>query len=181
VSILASVARKVCTKCGRDFPATTDYFHLHPRSPDGLKPRCKECRSLDSRREYMALPDARRQDKIAAAAAWGRLNKHQRSAYSKAYRKAHPEKYQSYCANRRARQRNVYVEDVDVAVLYERDGGRCGICGRKVSRDESTIDHIIPILLGGQHSYVNTQIAHGACNSSKGYLGPGQLRLWGVA
>lgn len=67
--------------------------------------------------------------------------------------------------------------------LYKRDNGICQICGEKCDyndyrKDEKnsfiaginypSIDHIIPISKGGQHTWDNIQLAHIGCNSSKG-------------
>jgi 5-methylcytosine-specific restriction endonuclease McrA len=72
------------------------------------------------------------------------------------------------CSRRRARLRGVKVENVDHAVVYERDGGVCGICGEPVDVTDFHVDHIVPIALGGEHSYANAQVAHPACNKRKG-------------
>lgn len=42
---------KICTKCGRELPATSEYFHKNKRTPDGLYYRCKKCKSEDDK-EY---------------------------------------------------------------------------------------------------------------------------------
>ena len=34
---------KVCTTCGRTFPATEEYFYRHKGGKYGLKPECREC------------------------------------------------------------------------------------------------------------------------------------------
>jgi len=70
-------------------------------------------------------------------------------------------------------------------VLFERDRGRCHLCGRKVlvrglKRDPlgPSIDHLVPIALGGEHSYANTALAHMRCNMAKHIRPMGeQLRL----
>ena len=38
-------ATKTCTKCKRELPATTEFFHRSRSFKDGLKYKCKECRS----------------------------------------------------------------------------------------------------------------------------------------
>jgi 5-methylcytosine-specific restriction endonuclease McrA len=68
----------------------------------------------------------------------------------------------------RARKAGAFVEEVDAGVLYQRDEGICGICGKPVEHWRFEIDHVIPLSKGGEHSYANTQIAHGRCNRSKG-------------
>jgi 5-methylcytosine-specific restriction endonuclease McrA len=65
---------------------------------------------------------------------------------------------------RRALLRDAFVEDVDPAVLYERDCGKCGICGDPVSGQLMHVDHVVPLTRGGEHSYANTRPAHPVCN-----------------
>lgn len=59
--------------------------------------------------------------------------------------------------------------------VFERDGWVCGICHQPVERGEivphpmaPTVDHKIPLSLGGSHTYENTQCAHFICNSRRG-------------
>jgi len=59
--------------------------------------------------------------------------------------------------------------------IYERDGGRCGICGDGVERSirwpdqrAPSIDHIVPITRGGTDEAANLQLAHLRCNQAKG-------------
>lgn len=41
-------ATKICTKCGRELPATTEFFHRSRSFKDGLKYKCKKCRSEEA-------------------------------------------------------------------------------------------------------------------------------------
>jgi hypothetical protein len=34
---------KSCTRCGKEKPATTDYFCRRAANKDGLAPECREC------------------------------------------------------------------------------------------------------------------------------------------
>ncbi len=61
--------------------------------------------------------------------------------------------------------------------LAERDNWRCHICHRRVSQQSASIDHLIPISDGGQHTLVNVALAHAKCNSNRREVGPAQLRL----
>lgn len=80
---------------------------------------------------------------------------------------------------RRARIKNAFVENVDAMVVYERDNWICQLCNKSVSKildrkivDIASLDHIIPISKGGEHSYANTQLAHLSCNIKKGARTP---------
>lgn len=86
---------------------------------------------------------------------------------------------------RRARQYgNGPVQSIDPLLVYERDGWRCGICGKPVNSDlafphpySASLDHIQPLAQGGAHTYSNVQCSHFICNSRKGAFGGGQMRL----
>lgn len=87
---------------------------------------------------------------------------------------------QSYEARdrRRAARNGVDWERISRAALWERDKGICGICREKIeSLKEGSIDHIIPISLGGKHTWNNIQLAHLDCNRRKNNRGPIQMSL----
>jgi len=58
--------------------------------------------------------------------------------------------------------------------IYERDQWRCQLCRRKVNPKlttpdpmAATLDHVLPVSLGGIHEEANIQLAHFGCNSRK--------------
>jgi hypothetical protein len=58
--------------------------------------------------------------------------------------------------------------------VFERDSWTCRICRKPVQQDAlvphpkaPTVDHILPLALGGAHTYSNVQCAHFVCNSRK--------------
>ena len=80
---------------------------------------------------------------------------------------------------RRARMKDAFVEKVDSSIVFERNNWICQICQTPVSKlsdrnlvDIASLDHIIPIARGGEHSYSNTQLAHLSCNLRKGASTP---------
>jgi 5-methylcytosine-specific restriction endonuclease McrA len=50
-------------------------------------------------------------------------------------------------------------------VCYKRDGNKCVKCG---GTEDLTVDHIIPLSLGGKCHLVNLQTMCKACNGRKG-------------
>lgn len=75
----------------------------------------------------------------------------------------------------RARLAGAFIENVDHVIIYERDGGRCHICGDLIPLDVDyreplayQVDHVVPIVRGGEHSYKNTAASHRKCNRRKG-------------
>ena len=76
---------------------------------------------------------------------------------------------------RRARLSAVLDEQVVRAVVFERDGWVCHLCGGTIDPGlrgrhpmAATIDHVVPLARGGRHSYGNVKAAHLRCNSSRG-------------
>jgi len=75
---------------------------------------------------------------------------------------------------KRAAKYGCYYEYVDPRKVYERDKHRCVSCGCKVvmskvyQPNQASLDHIIPMSMGGSHTYTNTQTMCVSCNSSKG-------------
>ena len=63
-------------------------------------------------------------------------------------------------------------ERVTIGDIIARDGAKCHICGIETDASvralEPTIDHVIPIALGGAHVLANVKLAHRVCNSLKG-------------
>lgn len=84
---------------------------------------------------------------------------------------------------RRAALRTVATEAVVDIKVFERDKWKCKICGIKLQKefiyrdDAAEVDHIVPISLGGPHSYTNTQAACRKCNQEKSNKYYGQLVL----
>ena len=85
---------------------------------------------------------------------------------------------------RRARLRDSEAESIDRDDIGERDGWRCGLCGKKVNRTlayphprSPSLDHIVPLSLGGRHASENVQISHLECNHAKGNRGGGEQLL----
>jgi 5-methylcytosine-specific restriction endonuclease McrA len=80
-----------------------------------------------------------------------------------------------------------HSESISIKYITKRDKGQCQLCGKKVLLNErhphplsASIDHIIPLSQGGNHSRANTQLAHLRCNVVKGVkVGNSQLRLLG--
>lgn len=70
--------------------------------------------------------------------------------------------------------------------IFERDSWRCHLCAKPVMRDATvphplapTIDHLIPVSMGGLDQPWNVACAHFICNSTRRDVGPAQLLLFG--
>ena len=70
-------------------------------------------------------------------------------------------------------------ELIDLYELAERDQWQCKLCNEPISKDAKhyknklnlygpSLDHIVPVSLGGTHTWNNVQLAHFYCNSIRG-------------
>ena len=78
------------------------------------------------------------------------------------------------------------VESVSLRQVASRDRFLCGLCGRRVKMTAGvphplapTVDHVVPLSVGGDHSMANVQLAHFRCNYTKSDRGTQQLALIG--
>lgn len=72
-------------------------------------------------------------------------------------------------------------ESIEAQAIYERDHWRCGLCHTAVDKTlnhphpmSASLDHIVPLSLGGHHVRTNVQLAHLQCNLRKGNRGHAQ-------
>jgi 5-methylcytosine-specific restriction endonuclease McrA len=61
--------------------------------------------------------------------------------------------------------------------IYARDQGQCQYCGRKLTRQEITYDHVIPKSQGGGTSWQNVVTCCLKCNGKKGGRTPEQAGM----
>lgn len=125
---------------------------------------CPVCGTITSRRKYCSPECCRKAN----------------GAYNAERSKVHE-------IRRRTRTRNQIVDrDISLQKLFERDNGICWICGMvcDYSDKESngntivagnlypSIDHIVPLSQGGEHSWKNVKLAHRICNTVRFYSPP---------
>lgn len=87
---------------------------------------------------------------------------------------------------RRCKKYGVFYDNtVTRKAVVNRDGNICQICGKacnendkrwgNIGPDFPTIDHIIPLALGGEHTWENVQCSCAICNSYKRDISPDYL------
>ena len=54
------------------------------------------------------------------------------------------------------------------AMLLEMQGHRCSICGGPLGLLDSHVDHVIPLIEGGEDTLSNCSLTHQSCNLRKG-------------
>ncbi len=61
--------------------------------------------------------------------------------------------------------------------LYARDNNQCQYCGRHFPTRELTLDHVVPRVQGGEHTWDNLVCACVRCNAKKGGRTPSQANI----
>lgn len=165
-----------CCRCTRSLPRSA--FATNPTGADGLDARCLDCRkvintALRERNQAWWAVDDPYSDPSPKRCGECRQTR-PRSDFSTA--PTHADGLYPLCrrctndrdANRSAQKRGNWVEHVDRHRAWALEGGMCILCGHPVPRDAFDLDHVFPLVLGGEHSYANTGPAHPLCNRSKG-------------
>ena len=82
------------------------------------------------------------------------------------------------CRDRRKARKRGAFKTVPVyrSKVFERDKWKCHICGGRIDksltapdRGSATLDHIVPLAFGGEHTMHNIKAAHYGCNSRRGH------------
>lgn len=178
----------ICSKCKID--KSPDAFQWQNRLAGKRHPRCRLCRSADSReyqkhnteairqRRALSQTPERRLAASARSGRWYQENRERALANVKARRSylmrndpewVDAERRRSLVKahRRRAMAVSAGVEPYDREEIFSRDGWRCHICGGIV-RDDPSIDHLVPISKGGSDAPINVRLAHLSCNISRG-------------
>lgn len=148
-----------------------DLFSLNRSAKDGRQRECKACSkerrnsTLNRKIEVQRIYQTNNREKFANyAKKWREKN----PGYFKTWQSANLDRCLTIGHRYRARKLKAFIEDVSLSVVYDRDKGVCGICHFSVSSKEKSLDHVVPLSKGGEHSYANVQLAHLLCNSRKG-------------
>lgn len=59
--------------------------------------------------------------------------------------------------------------------VYKMYDGKCALCGCPVSKENMTIDHKIPLSMGGTNEIKNLQLTCWSCNQAKANLAMGEF------
>jgi HNH endonuclease len=183
--------KKTCKSCGREFPATVEYFHLHAPGKYGLRARCRECICAEKRAYRAANPEkarasvnayhaAHKEELAAKQAVYYAEHREERLTYLATWQATHQEEMAAYRAslrgkelnrihnhNRRALERiagDKITPDEYAAVLaaHKNKKGQI-ICAwcGKPVGEEWHYDHWIPLDKGGRHEAGNLRVMHG--------------------
>jgi len=129
-------------------------YHIKHKAENCARARAHRTAHLEERRAY---------DR-----AYRETHLEQCRAISRAHQKAHLQDYLLRATERRALKCGVAIGSIDLAAIKVRDKMLCCICGKRVAKRDFSLDHTIPLSLGGPHSQENLRVAHRRCNSRRG-------------
>lgn len=133
-------AEKLCRTCNRVLPAKE--FTRWKYSKTGLVSQCKECHK--KKHAYRAVECARK--RRLSQPGFNRDQKNKR----KALKRGAPR-----------------IEAISRRKVYERDNGKCYMCGIHLPFNKFELEHVIPLIRGGCHTYDNVKVACRSCNARK--------------
>lgn len=187
------IIHKTCTQCKVVKPI--DEFPPDRRNSDGKQGKCRACRATNQRAYITKHPERKREsdkrfrenhpefmrekqraysannrDRLnALSAQWRRDHRSRRNEIVRAYRARHSESYrvthQRYQARKWAAEGACTRAEWEAILEQYAPEGRCPACG---NQRPMTMDHIIPLSLGGTNSINNLQPLCNHCNAVKG-------------
>lgn len=150
---------KTCHVCKQLLPITE--FYTATGHNDGFQSRCIACEKKYKRERRHLTRDKHN----AYRKKWRAKNRERLLAADRKYRQEHKEVWAAKERRRRAKQAGNPVFKISAKELKRLYDSPCVYCG---TGGKMTLDHVIPIHLGGSHSIGNLVPACGSCNFSKG-------------
>lgn len=152
--------KRICSSCGADTPVN-----------EMRRTLCAPCMSERSRSYYSYTP--RTAPMVCEVCGDGYEGYPDKTKYCSDDCRAVGLATTKTIRDRRVRQST--IEHFTREEIFERDGWVCHLCGRPIPRElkfpdpfSASLDHVIPVAKGGEHSRENTAASHFRCNIRKG-------------
>jgi 5-methylcytosine-specific restriction endonuclease McrA len=145
------------TECPQGHPYDDENTYVTPAG----KRQCKACRRVRVMESWWRNRDKR----TAENKAWREANQDRVRENIRRWRRENREHSNLMSRLKKQRRRAAgNLTHADWSLVLAVYGSACLSCGK----DEATIDHVVPISLGGLNDIANVQPLCGSCNSSKG-------------
>lgn len=180
---------KVCSKCGEEKPATTEYFRKAKRNKDGLMRQCKDCTKeyykqyrQENKEKLKEYKKQWRQENQEYFKQWYQKNKE----YLKQYRQENEEHFKQYrkenkeSKRQHEQKRRAFKRTLPATLTLEQwqqikddFNNKCAYCGKTEQEHKEEFneqlhqEHFIPLSEGGEYTHNNIIPSCRSCNSSK--------------
>lgn len=133
--------------------------------------------NLESEKErHRAYANLHQEERNIINKKWNKNNPGKKALYNKKSYDKNPASKKSAARRREAKLKGaVILEKFKFVEICERDGWICQICKLPVDKTlkhpnsfSASLDHIVALFNGGNHTKENTQLAHLSCNIRKG-------------
>ena len=169
---------KTCPKCGRELPATTDYFYKRKNALDGLRGSCKECMKINNRKYYIE----NKEKILERTRKYYIENKEKIKLQNRKYYIENKELYKKWKLKNRDKvkeiskfyqqRRKSKMKKIQYSLsvkewqqIKDFFNHCCAYCGKPSKR--LTQEHFIPVSRNGEYTKHNIIPACLSCNSSK--------------
>lgn len=152
---LLDVITKTCTKCNQE--KSIDEFVRDSTRPDGRYPHCKSCRRdyyLQNADQIRASTHAYRQNNLTRISEWNKKYNTGRFFWKTS-------------RNLRSRGEPPFATMKELAALWKFQRGICPLTNRRLNRETAQLDHIIPVVKGGDNTLSNLRWVHRDVNYAK--------------
>ncbi len=151
------------------------YREAHPEKVKKSQRRWWEAHREEERERSRLYYEANPEKRQEASRRWREANPEKVREMDRLYCEANPEKVREKKQRRRVRKRGNGIEPVSLEAVWERDGGICHICGKRIDPKleypdpmSKSLDHLQPISDGGPHAEWNVAYTHLRCNARRG-------------
>ena len=161
---------KQCSKCGRELPATTEFFFAHPKTKLKISSACKECRGCEFRKPYSTgVTDPKTQKRCHIC---GRVLPRTLEYFQPGVKVNGKQYFRSGCRECNSlkyaakKGKGEVVTNIQYGMICDYFENKCAYCGCKSARTRK--DYIIPLSKGGRAVKLNCVPACWSCIKSKG-------------
>ena len=155
-----------CARCGEWKPHSE--WYIYPKRAKPFSVYCRRCTCA-----HVSEWQKRNRDRASERQrAWREANPDRVKAYQlkagRKWRALHPDEALAHVTRRRAAKLGAAAEPYSRREIYDRDGGVCRYCGKKVDFGAFHIAHLVALTLGGADAPSNVAVACAPCNQSDG-------------
>jgi 5-methylcytosine-specific restriction endonuclease McrA len=159
-----SILPKRCATC-KELKSRSEFYE-RKKTSDGLEERCKDCSKAAAKKWRQANPESVRQShnrekekqaRRTNSKLWKLLNPLKVLEQKRRYIAKHPETKQQWDRDRRAKKKGNggTVTKEEWQAILDKYGHKCLYPG--CNRTDLTMDHVVPLVLGGKHEAGNIQ------------------------